>query len=92
MALYDDHRANVGAQEAQWLTLFTEPADHPKRRRIDLNEEPSTQHSILNFQAMKFLSGLCKPQVQLSIRTKFPGNGLVIKRCVEAPAVSEIPF
>ncbi|PQP98246.1 hypothetical protein Pyn_31541 [Prunus yedoensis var. nudiflora] len=40
MALYDDHRANVGAQEAQWLTLFTEPADHPKRRRIDLNEEP----------------------------------------------------
>ncbi|XP_021834850.1 TMV resistance protein N-like isoform X3 [Prunus avium] len=40
MALYDDHRANVGAQEAQWLTLFTEPADHPKRRHIDLNEEP----------------------------------------------------
>ncbi|PQQ17870.1 TMV resistance protein N-like [Prunus yedoensis var. nudiflora] len=43
MALHDDHRANVvdiGDHEAQWLTLFTGPADHQKRRHIDLNEEP----------------------------------------------------
>ncbi|PQP97931.1 TMV resistance protein N-like [Prunus yedoensis var. nudiflora] len=39
----DDHCANaldIGDHEAQWLTLFTGPADHPKRRHIDLNEEP----------------------------------------------------
>ncbi|XP_021825475.1 uncharacterized protein LOC110766451 [Prunus avium] len=43
MALDDDHCANaldIGDHEAQWLTLFTGPADHPKRRHIDLNEEP----------------------------------------------------
>ncbi|CAL2238320.1 unnamed protein product [Prunus armeniaca] len=90
MALDDDHRANVvevSDHEAQ-----RGEANHPKRRHTDLNEEPIALHSILNFQAMKFQSGLCKPQVQLLKRTKFPGNGLVIKRCVEAPAVSEIPF
>ncbi|XP_008245069.1 PREDICTED: TMV resistance protein N-like [Prunus mume] len=43
MALDDDHRANVvdvGDHEAQWLTLFTGPANHPKRTHIDLSEEP----------------------------------------------------
>ncbi|PQP97928.1 TMV resistance protein N-like [Prunus yedoensis var. nudiflora] len=44
MALQDDHRANVvdiGDHEAQWLTLFTGPADRQKRRHIDPNEEPN---------------------------------------------------
>ncbi|XP_021803325.1 TMV resistance protein N-like [Prunus avium] len=52
MALHDDHRANVvdiGDHEAQWLTLFTGPADHQKRRHIDLNEEPKYVNS-LNFE------------------------------------------
>ncbi|PQM37944.1 TMV resistance protein N isoform X1 [Prunus yedoensis var. nudiflora] len=43
MELDDDHCAialDIGDHEAQWLTLFTGPADHPKRRHIDLNEEP----------------------------------------------------
>ncbi|CAL9004936.1 unnamed protein product [Prunus brigantina] len=52
MALHDDHRANVvdiGDHEAQWLTLFTGPADHQKRRHIDPNEEPKYVNP-LNFE------------------------------------------
>ncbi|KAL6289133.1 hypothetical protein ACE6H2_006643 [Prunus campanulata] len=38
-----NHCANVvdiGDHEAQWLTVFTGPTDHQKRRHIDPNEEP----------------------------------------------------
>ncbi|XP_021802855.1 TMV resistance protein N-like [Prunus avium] len=41
MALHDDHRANVvdiGDHGAQWLALFTGPADHQKRSQS--NEAP----------------------------------------------------
>ncbi|PQQ17868.1 TMV resistance protein N-like [Prunus yedoensis var. nudiflora] len=61
MALDDDHCANaldIGDHEAQWLTLFTGLADHPKRRHIDLNEEPK----LLNH--VKLLQLNCRIVVQ----------------------------
>ncbi|VVA28009.1 PREDICTED: TMV resistance [Prunus dulcis] len=93
MALHDDHRANlvnIGDHEAQGRTMFTGPADQ-KRRHIDPNELPKNILMCISgvyvvvFRAMKFRSGLCEPQVQLSKGTQ-TDNGPVIKRIFDNPA------